>query len=210
MHSRWTIGRQAGLRRVPEILTSWPARYGVSPGDGRFGENRERHGDRCECRPLLASRRPSFPIRTPTRVLHMIYQLSRFPRAARLIHGLINAPDAASCLPPPDVQKKTSTRVTFACPLRGHVELVLPSAGEGMVKKCGPAESARWIRSCCKGIVTSTPQHGRQRNVSRPISPLPVLKPATLCSFLSLLLDDPLNPPACTGYAGSNRSRTNT
>ena len=88
MHSRWTIGRQAGLRRVPEILTSWPARYGVSPGDGRFGENRERHGDRCECRPLLASRRPSFPIRTPTRVLHMIYQLSRFPRAARLIHGL--------------------------------------------------------------------------------------------------------------------------
>ena len=90
-------------------------------------------------------------------------------------------PDVASCLPPPDVQKKTSTRVTFACPLRGHVELVLPSAGEGMVKKCGPAESARWIRSCCEGVVTSTPQHGRQRNVSRPISPLPVLKPATLC-----------------------------
>ena len=90
-------------------------------------------------------------------------------------------PDAASCLPPPDVQKKTSTRVTFACPLWGHVELVLPSAGEGMVKKCGPAESARWIRSSCEGVVTSTPQHGRQRNVSRPISPLPVLKPATLC-----------------------------
>ena len=62
--------------------------------DGRFGENRrrrarERHGDRCECRPLLAGRRPSLPIRNShSSLTHMIYQLSRFPRAARLIHGL--------------------------------------------------------------------------------------------------------------------------
>ena len=98
-------------------------------------------------------------------------------------------PDAASCLPPHDVQKKSSSRVTFACPLRGHVELVLPSAGEGMVKKCRPAESARWIRSYCEEV-TSTPLR-LKRNVSRPTSSMPVLKPATLCL---------LPPsPACAG-----------
>ena len=118
-------------------------------------------GAHCELRLSL-----SLPLRLP--------HLHKSKRGVDAGRGLMSTPTRC-------VQKKTSTRVTFACPLWGRVELVLPSAGEGMVKKCGPAESARWIRSCCEGFVTSTPQHGCQRNVSRPISPLPVLKPATLC-----------------------------
>ena len=134
--------------------------------DTQLNQTADQEGEHCELRLSLSLRTAPLPCALCLNCTH--------PKGGW-------TPDAASCLPPPDVQKKTSTRVTFACPSWGHVELVLPSAGEGMVKKCGPAESARWIRSCCEGVVTSTPQHGCQRNVSRPVSPLPVLKPATLC-----------------------------
>ena len=91
-------------------------------------------------------------------------------------------PDAASCLPPPDVQKKTSTRVTFACPLSGPCRVSTP------LRRGGNGEEVRTCGVCAMDQILlrrsrdeHTPQHGRQRNVSRPISPLPVLKPATLC-----------------------------
>ena len=140
----------------PPFFENWP----LLP-DTQLNQTADQEGEHCELRLCL-----SLPLRLP--------HLHTSKRGVDARRGLMSAPTRC-------VQKKTSTRVTFACPLWGRVELVLPSAGEGMVKKCGPAESARWIRSCCEGVVTSTPQHGRQRNVSRPISPLPVLKPATLC-----------------------------
>ena len=92
MHSRWTIGRQAGLRRVPEILTSWPARYGVTAVSARTGGGAR--GSDTVIGVSAGRVAPSWPppfapyTHSHSSLTHMIYQLSRFPRAARLIHGL--------------------------------------------------------------------------------------------------------------------------